>query len=567
MRRRFAKGAGFVVALVLGGEVGAQTIRPGDARPEAPEPAPAPTAPSFTLPPIPEATPEAPLHSGLRLYVARYEIVGSTVFDDVTLRNAVARYNDREVAAEELLAARDAITRLYIDAGYPTSGAVLPDQDPQDGVVRLEVVEGALARIEVEGNEHFRDGYFTSRLRTAGRAPLQVEALEAALQQIQRHRLIERVDAVLEPGLVRGESILRVTVREGSRFRLGFEGGNGRSPSVGSLGGVADGSVFNLVGFGEALSARGEISEGVADYEVRFDAPITPWDTRAAVRYRETRIEIVEEPFDDLEIESEATTWGAELEHPVYRSDVDEVWLGVVGEMRDLETEVLGFDFCFEPDPGFGAGLPSCSGPSATIVRGTASWTRRTPTDVVALRALASFGIDAFGATIRSDDDLADGRFVSGLVQGQWIHVLPESLWGSHLLLRGDLQLSDDPLLSFERFAIGGRATVRGYRENQLVTDAGVIASAELRVPVWRDAFGIHRLEVVPFMDFGHGWNEAGADPVDDVLWSAGVGLRAQPVDGLFAEAWWGGQLERVDDPNRDLQDDGFHIRVRVDVP
>ena len=84
-----------------------------------------------------------------------------------------------------------------------------------------------------------------------------------------------------------------------------------------------------------------------------------------------------------------------------------------------------------------------------------------------------------------------------------------EWTWAEHA------QISADPLLSIERFAIGGRDTVRGYRENQLVRDSGVVASAELRIPLWRDSLRRPLLELVPFMDYGTGWND-GPEPPDD---------------------------------------------------
>ncbi len=559
--------AAALLALGAASEAIAQDIRPGDVRPELPPPAPGEEAPRFELPPLPLPGAEGRPAAGLRLRVERFEITGSTVFEDEELARAVAPFTGRELETEELLAARDAVTRLYEDAGYRGSGAVLPDQDPTGGVVRLEVVENELAEVEVHGNRQFRDGYFASRLLRAGRAPLRLQQLEAVIQQLQRHPLIERVEAVLEPARVRGQSRLVLTVAEGARFHLGLEGSNDRSPAVGSWGGGGDASVFNLVGWGDAVTVRGQASEGVQDYEVRADAPITPWDTRAALRFRETRVEIVESPFDELEIESYARTWGAELEHPLYRDDQDEISIGVIGELRKLETQVLGLDFCFEPAADFSNPLPSCSDPRATVLRSSAGWTRRSASDVMALHSLLSFGIDAFGATRHTDRDLADGRFVAWLAQAQWAHVLPEALWDSHLVLRADLQLASEPLLSFERFAIGGRTTVRGYRENFLVTDNGVTASAELRVPIWRDALGRHRLEVVPFTDVGHGWNDGPSDPEDDVLWSGGVGLRTEPIDGVFGEVWWGGRLARVGGLGHDLQDDGVHVRLRVDVP
>jgi hemolysin activation/secretion protein len=201
------------------------------------------------------------------------------------------------------------------------------------------------------------------------------------------------------------------------------------------------------------------------------------------------------------------------------------------------------------------------------VLRSQVTWTHRTQVDALALRSLTSVGIDALGATTYGDHNLADGRFVSWLAQAQWAHALPHALRDSQLVVRGDLQLTTEPLFSFERFAIGGMTTVRGYRENQLVTDDGAIGSVEVRVPLWRDGLGRHRVEIVPFMDVGYGWND-GADPEDNLLWSCGIGLRVQPIDHAFGEVWWGGRLEDVNDPkHHDLQDDGMNVRARVDVP
>ena len=113
---------------------------------------------------------------------------------------------------------------------------------------------------------------------------------------------------------------------------------------------------------------------------------------------------------------------------------------------------------------------------------------------------------------------------------------------------------------------MGGRASVRGYRENQLVRDSGFVISGELRVPVWRDPLRRPVLEVVPFMDFAQGWNQGGTSARDE-LWGLGAGLRWMPRDGMLAEFYWGVKLEHMRDPNHVLQDDGVHLRISFDAP
>ena len=69
-----------------------------------------------------------------------------------------------------------------------------------------------------------------------------------------------------------------------------------------------------------------------------------------------------------------------------------------------------------------------------------------------------------------------------------------------HLLARIAEQLTPDSLLPIEQFDVGGVDTVRGYRQNQLVTDNGVLSTLELHVPVARNP-GV--LELRPFFDIG----------------------------------------------------------------
>ena len=49
------------------------------------------------------------------------------------------------------------------------------------------------------------------------------------------------------------------------------------------------------------------------------------------------------------------------------------------------------------------------------------------------------------------------------------------------------LRLTPDPLLSLERFSLGGADTVRGYRQNQVVSDNGLLGGFELQIPVTKN--------------------------------------------------------------------------------
>jgi hemolysin activation/secretion protein len=136
------------------------------------------------------------------------------------------------------------------------------------------------------------------------------------------------------------------------------------------------------------------------------------------------------------------------------------------------------------------------------------------------------------------------------------------------LLFRLDIQLTADPLLPLEQVAVGGRYSVRGYRENQLVRDNALIASLESRIPLIRNRRWADYVQVVPFVDVGWGWNRKLPTPEPTMLASIGLGLRwaasfgsVVPLRPQF-EIFWGYKLKDVPTEDGDLQDKGIHFQV-----
>jgi hemolysin activation/secretion protein len=130
------------------------------------------------------------------------------------------------------------------------------------------------------------------------------------------------------------------------------------------------------------------------------------------------------------------------------------------------------------------------------------------------------------------------------------------------------MQVSNDPLLSLEQFSVGGRYTVRGYRENQLVRDNGLVGSAELRLPVYQRVDPSIRVDLVPFFDAGHAWSNKRKDIGQQTLMSVGIGTRASVTGWGHFEFFWGHRLKDVSrETERDPQDDGIHFRIGLEWP
>ncbi len=201
------------------------------------------------------------------------------------------------------------------------------------------------------------------------------------------------------------------------------------------------------------------------------------------------------------------------------------------------------------------------------MLRFIQEWLSRSPNQVLAARSTFSWGLDALDATI-NDNDLPDGRFFAWLGQFQWARRLAET--DNQLVFRLQGQLTSDPLLPMEQFAVGGLWSVRGYRTNALVRDQGFASSLELRIPVMHREDGAPLLQVVPFVDAGGAWykGRGGDTPDPKTIASAGLGIRFDPHERIHAELYWGHAFQKDDlaGPDDSLQDSGWAFLLTANL-
>jgi hemolysin activation/secretion protein len=193
-----------------------------------------------------------------------------------------------------------------------------------------------------------------------------------------------------------------------------------------------------------------------------------------------------------------------------------------------------------------------------SILRFSQEYTNRSPKQVFAARSQLSFGVGLLDVTLSSDQP--DSQYFAWRGQAQWVRLLaPDTLF----LLRSDIQLTNQELLPLEQMGVGGMDSVRGYRQDLLLRDNVIFASAELRYPLLRTRKGQGVLQLTPFLDFGQGWNAAGELELPDrTLLSIGLGLRWQYGERLTARIDWGIPLIQLESGDRSLQEQGIYFLV-----
>ena len=535
-------------------------------KPPAPIPSPA-------LPPVP-MPPESDVQKQLgqvRVFVHDIHVVGNTAFTDAEIDEVTAPFKRRTLTTEDLERLRLSLTLLYVNKGYITSGAVIPDQDVTLGVIKVQIVEGALSRIEVEGASWFRRGYLSDRVALGARTPLKLEPLQERLQFLQQDPRIERINAELHPGDQRGESILQLKVKEASPWKAWFDFNNYQTPVVGAERGLITVAHQNVTGHGDPFSFTYGRSRGVNPIiDTSYTLPLNRHDTTLTASYRRNDFLVIDNQFRFLDLNAQAEIIGFTLRHPVYRTLSDEFAVAVTGE--HLYNKITSaFDLPGQPF-NFIPGSSNTGVNTVSALRFIQEYQHRTVSSVIAARSRFSVGFDVLGATINSrdardanGDPLPSGRFFSWLGQMQAVKRLDE-LGGTQLLGRMDLQLSNNRLFPLEQVPVGGRFSVRGYRENTLVRDNAFLASLESRIPLLKFASGEDMIQFAQFVDVGHAWVSRGRTPDPHTLASVGLGIRwnVLPHDRARFELYWGVPLNHVAHPPGNLQDHGIHLQVVV---
>lgn len=530
--------------------------RPGDRLPELELPPLLEERPPELLPPIPE--PSLGEIQGDRpgegVLVKALEIRGNTVIESAVLVEAAKRFLGQRLAAEGIEALRQKLTEVYVEAGYVNSGALVPAQDVADGVLEIEIVEGRLSGVRVTGLEYYREGVVRARFEQRIEGPLNIRDVEKQIRLLDQDVRIEQINARLRPGPTRGEAILEVVIREGRPWRMALGADNYEAPSVGAYAGRFGFAHLNPVGVGDRFLIDLTQTEGMTRIDALYELPVNTRGTRLFVDGTFGDAELVDNLLKRLDVKSRDASLAFGIGQTIWETPSDIVELSLAFERRHSKTTLGGEGISFIEGPQSGRS-------EISVVRLVGEWTHRGRSSVFAVRSMFSWGVDWLNPTIQPGDT-PDGEFFSWYGQVRGAYQLP--YWGIELLFRGDVQLSDAPLLSLEQFAIGGPDSVRGYRRNQVVRDQGLAAALDVRVPVWRAADDRTVVAVSPFFDIGYGWNRARPTPNIRTLSGIGAGLEWIPHPQLeLGLEYAHGFRDFGDLGSDDLQDESVYFRVR----
>ena len=497
-----------------------------------------------------------------KLVIKEVRFDGNSMFSDEELRDVISTDLSKPVSTEDLEKIRKAVSQFYFNNGYVNSGATIGEQDLSSGVLTVSVVEGVLDKINVMGTGWLRPSYVEDRIRSGVKKPLSMEDLKRSLEFVRRDEKIRKINTALLPGDELGQSHLDVIVTEHKLFDAGIGLSNRRPPSVGAEEAEVYIGTKNLTSLGDTLRLNYTFTDegmkevdfdGADNYAISYSLPLHTSGTTLEFGTVRSDYVILEEPFDTLNIQSDTQMVSVGIRQPIYNDLKHEFTVSLKGERRQSKTMVSGMPFSISP--GSTDGMTRIA-----ALRVSPEYVYRSSKRVIAVRTTLSFGLDTQDPVL--DESFMGPEFFSWLTQASWVEAIGSS--ENLFALKSYYQHTDERLISMEQFSLGGMNTIRGYRENQIIRDNAFSISPEVRIPILRDRYTKPIMHLIPFFDYGIGWNAEG-DRDRESIYSLGLGLNYKPTDYVNMSLYWGYAFEDFDTKDDDdLQDYGIHFQIRI---
>lgn len=441
------------------------------------------------------------------------------------------------------------IAQFLRDSGLVLAQAYVPVQTvAADGIVAIEVLEGKIGKIVVEGNKRMPAALIAASANSLKGDALTRENIESALLTAQNLPGTS-VQGTFRPGANTGETdlVLKVQNEEHFEFRLGAD--NYGTDFAGETRGRFDALIHNPSGFGDQLAltvVQAFDPENTTFGSVRYS--LSPGAPQVRVHLLAERAAFTAENRSSatLDVDGDNKTYEAGLRWDLQRTRTLNLSTGFALQSRTAKVEFDKLNFQLTDDD-----------------------LRVGALDLTGQHFDTRFkGVDFFDLTFRKGMDNADGPEIILNDERFWLARLGYSRYqritdNQSLLLLTRSQYSEDTLSALERFSLGGPDSVRAFPVSEILTDRGVLASLEYRVgaPGFADRASPFRGapwgKVVQLMLFGdYAWGKLAENDPGDEIYGAGGGLLLSALGRITAKVTVATPLSSID------PSDGDDVRV-----
>ena len=506
-----------------------------------------PPAPALEFPK--PATGEAqPLVMGTRLTIRKLQIEGGTIYPLPELGAAFKSLLGHEITLGQLIEATRSITQRYQDDGYLLSYAFLPQQDFDQGLVRVVLVEGYVSDYQIDGDIGRVKGFVDELVdKIKGERPLTRKTFDRYSTLMSRIPGVTLQAQVPPPGTTDGASTLRVSASR-KPFTTSMSLVEGSRSSTQALFGATSNSQTAMA---EQLTLSGLFPPGRdkehyyrLDYSQYLNAEGTQLSVYGSSYRSDPSTSIATNDGFELKPHRENDRFSIGVSHPLIAAP--DQWLSagarLYGVNDNTDYEIVGY----------GQTISEKTNVRALAFEG--DWRKSDARQLRIVSAGLYQGIDGMGA--KSETNLTSSRYDLDFFRLRLSGVQSDSYFDNWQgVVSGAVYWSDDTLPDSERAVFGGQNFGRGYPDDQASGDKGWGVAYELNYSFNRDGEWVKLLQPYAIVDRAKAWyNELPLKGSD--MSSAALGLR-------FGDKRYYNIALEVAKPMSDIALDSFNRKPR----
>ncbi len=499
--------------------------------------------------------------------IRKFELSGNSIFSAEKLQEAVKSFTGAGKTAADVEKARDALEKLYHDAGYPAVLVNIPEQTIKGGIVKLQVIESRIGRVKISGNRYFTSEKMMRDVQSFN--PGEILYLPKVQQEIGRMNRNQdfKVEPVMTPGSEPGT--IDVELKVDDRFPLhgSLELNDRASHDTDPL--RLNGMIRydNLWQMEHSLSLQYQTapqdSSEVEVFSASYILP-APWelDHQWVLYGIRSDSNTYTDVGDGFRVVGKGTILGTRYVIPLspYKLYAHNITIGL--DYKDYKSSV---DF----NATTGNTTPSpiitpvtympLSFAYSSVLQDGGGMTQFNAGLNLSFRGVVADQSQFEGARYKGN---ASYLFVTAGIQRN--QKLP---WGMGLLIKVDGQAADQPLIPNEEYTAGGMENVRGYMECEAQGDDAIHGTIELSFPDPFSRFGIwKRLQTSPYIFYDIAQLNV-KDPLPAqkgsiTLDGAGAGIRGSVTKYLEYELDWAVALNTTDQTR--ANDNRFYFKLKA---
>lgn len=460
------------------------------------------------------------------IFVKTFDFSGNRVINKPKLAAILKDYENMDLTLAELNAAAEKITKYYRSKGYIISYAYIPPQVVKDGLVTVNILEGEIGDIRVEGLSDYKASFIIKYLSQLKKnVVLRYSELERKLLLLNGNMDLN-VKASLVPGNKPGSSDIVIYASDKKPYRLSFGADNYGVEETSLYRLNAAALVGNLLKNGDRLGIH--LSMGLDNFNPedlfygRFEyiIPFGGDGFKMGISYAHGNYRAVKK-FRKLNMRGDSNEYSIFAEYPLLLKPY--FTLNILGKFtkKDVLDKILGMRnsadgiYTLSAD-FFGEFYPWRGGAffySLAIDQG--------------INPLFK-GSDFSGG---SSNPRASGTFERFYISLDYYQHI---MWFLRFRANFSAQASSGSMFSSEKFYIGGMYSVRGFQSGVDSGDQGYRISLEAEADLYTPI-----VKAVIFYDRGYAVNrnERISGYKSASLGSIGAGLHIYPWKGLSLKA------------------------------